>query len=123
MHGIHLTIVLAPLFAAIIAGLFGRQIGRAGSHWLTILAVGLSFALSILVLKHLYWDGGQIENYTVYTWAVSDGLHMNVGFLIDRLTALMTAVIRSPRRPCRKLRPKWPSVLHRPMTASMADRR
>ena len=51
MHGIHLTIVLAPLFAAIIAGLFGRQIGRAGSHWLTILAVGLSFALSILVLR------------------------------------------------------------------------
>ncbi|MCH8073295.1 MAG: NADH-quinone oxidoreductase subunit L [Proteobacteria bacterium] len=93
MHGIHLTIVLAPLFAAIIAGLFGRQIGRAGSHWLTILAVGLSFVLSVLVLKNLYWDGGQVENYTVYTWAVSDGLHMNVGFLIDRLTALMMAVV------------------------------
>jgi NADH-quinone oxidoreductase subunit L len=93
MHGIHLTIVLAPLFAAIVAGLFGRQIGRVGAHWLTILAVGLSCALSVLVLKHLYWDGGTAENYTVYTWAVSGGLEMKVGFLIDRLTALMMVVV------------------------------
>ena len=93
MHGIHLTIVLAPLFAAIIVGLFGRQIGRASAHWLTILAVGLSFVLSIMVLKNMYWDGGPVENYTLYTWAVSDGLQMNVGFLIDRLTVLMMVVV------------------------------
>ncbi len=93
MHGYHLTIVLAPLIAAIIAGLFGRQVGRTGSHWLTILAVGVSFALSALVLKHLYFDGGQSENYSVYTWAVSDGLRMEVGFFIDRLTALMMVVV------------------------------
>jgi len=93
VHGIHLTIVLAPLVAAIIAGLFGRQIGRAGAHWITIIAVGLSFVLSALVLKDLYWDGGQAENYSLYTWAVSDGLRMEVGFLIDRLTALMMVVV------------------------------
>ena len=93
MHGIHLTIVLAPLAAAIVAGLFGKQIGRAGAHWITILAVGLSFVLSVVVLKHLYWDGGAPENYSVYTWAVSDGLRMEVGFLIDRLTALMMVVV------------------------------
>ena len=93
MHGIHLTIVLAPLFAAIIVGLFGRQIGRASAHWMTILAVGLSFVLSVMVLKNMYWDGGPVENYTLYTWAVSDGLQMNVGFLIDRLTVLMMVVV------------------------------
>ena len=93
MHSIHLTIVLAPLFAAIVAGLFGRQIGRAGAHWITILAVGLSFVLSVVVLKHLYWDGGVAENYSLYTWAVSDGLRMEVGFLVDRLTALMMVVV------------------------------
>ncbi len=79
--------------AAIVAGLFGKQIGRAASHWITILAVGVSFMLSALVLKDIYWDGGQIENYTVYTWAISDGLRMEVGFLIDRLTALMMVVV------------------------------
>ena len=93
MHGIHLTIVLAPLAAAIIAGLFGRQIGRAGAHWITNLAVGLSFVLSALVLKNLYLDGGEAENYSLYTWAVSDGLRMEVGFLIDRLSALMMVVV------------------------------
>jgi NADH-quinone oxidoreductase subunit L len=93
MQNIHLTIVLAPLFAAIVAGLFGKQIGRAGAHWVTILAVGLSFVLSCVVLKHLVFDGGQPENYTVYTWAVSEGLNMEVGFLVDRLTALMMVVV------------------------------
>ena len=93
MQSIHLTIVLAPLAAAIIAGLFGRQIGRAGAHWITILAVGLSFVLSCLVLKDIYWDGGETQNYSVYTWAVSDGLRMEVGFLIDRLSALMMTVV------------------------------
>ncbi len=93
MHTYHLTIVLAPLAAAIVAGLFGKQIGRAASHWITILAVGVSFVLSALILKDLYWDGGQVENYTVYTWAIADGLRMEVGFLIDRLTALMMVVV------------------------------
>ena len=93
MHGYHLTIVLAPLAAAIVAGLFGKKIGRAGAHWITIFAVGLSFVLSVLVLKNLYWDGGLTENYSVYTWAVVDGLRMEVGFLIDRLTALMMVVV------------------------------
>lgn len=93
MQGLHLTIVLAPLVAAIVAGLFGRQIGRAGAHWVTILAVGLSCVLSIIVLKDLYWDGGAAQNYSVYTWAVSDGLRMEVGFLVDRLTALMMVVV------------------------------
>ncbi|MFQ6006719.1 MAG: NADH-quinone oxidoreductase subunit L, partial [Woeseia sp.] len=93
MHSYHLTIVLAPLIAAIIAGLFGNRIGRAGAHWITILAVGLSFVLSVLVLKHIYWDGGQAENYAVYTWAISDGLRMEVGFLIDRLSTLMMVVV------------------------------
>jgi NADH-quinone oxidoreductase subunit L len=93
VHGYHLTIVLAPLAAAIVAGLFGKKIGRAGAHWITIFAVGLSFVLSALVLKNLYWDGGQTENYSIYTWAVVDGLRMEVGFLIDRLTALMMVVV------------------------------
>ena len=93
MQNTYLTIVLAPLAAAIIAGLFGKQIGRAGAHWITIGAVGLSFVLSTLVLKHLFFDGGTAENLSLYTWAVTDGLRMEVGFLVDRLTALMMVVV------------------------------
>ncbi len=93
MEKIYLTIVLAPLLAAIVTGLFGRQIGRAGAHWLTILAVALSCGLSLYVLKGIVADGDPVFNGSVYTWADIDGLHMEVGFLIDRLTALMMAVV------------------------------
>ena len=93
MRDLHLIIVLAPLVAAIVAGLGGRIIGRAGAHWVTILGVGISTVLSVIVLKHLAFDGGAVENYTVYTWALVDGLTMEVGFLVDRLTALMMVVV------------------------------
>ena len=93
MEDILLTIVLAPLLASVIAGLFGGRIGRAGAHRLTILAVGVSFVLSVWILEGLI--SGRLQPYdgTVYTWGVSDGLHMEVGFLVDRLSALMMTVV------------------------------
>ncbi|MEO0575187.1 MAG: NADH-quinone oxidoreductase subunit L [Pseudomonadota bacterium] len=92
MMSTHLTIVLAPLVASIIAGLFGKSIGRTASHVLTIGAVGLSCVLSFMVLRHMI-GGGAIENYNLYTWAFTDGLGMQVGFLVDRLTAMMMFVV------------------------------
>ena len=92
MEGILLAIVLAPLAAAIVAGLFGRWIGRAGAHTVTILGVALACALSVRVL----WEqmhGAPVFDGTVYTWLVSDGIRMEVGFLIDRLSALMMVVV------------------------------
>jgi len=93
MYEYYLTIVLAPLIAAIVAGLAGKKIGRAGAHWVTIIGVGISCVLSLLVLKNLFWGGAPAENVSVYTWAVTDGLRMEVGFLVDRLTALMMCVV------------------------------
>jgi len=93
MYDYYLTIVLAPLAAAIIAGLAGKKIGRSGAHWVTIIGVGISCALSLLVLKNMFWGGAEAENISVYTWAVTDGLRMEVGFLVDRLTALMMCVV------------------------------
>jgi NADH-quinone oxidoreductase subunit L len=93
MLNYYLIIVLAPLAAAIIAGLAGKQIGRAGAHWVTILGVGASCAFSFLVMKEMYWGGAVAENIDLYTWAVTDGLHMKVGFLVDRLTVLMMVVV------------------------------
>ena len=93
MYSYYLTIVLAPLAAAIVAGLFGKQIGRGWAHSITIFAVGLSCVLSFYVLYQMYWGGATSENISVYTWAVTDGLRMEVGFLVDRLTVLMMAVV------------------------------
>ncbi len=93
MQEIYLTIALAPLAAAIIAGLFGKAIGRSGAHGVTIAGVGISCALSFYVLYQMLWGGLAPFNGTVYTWLVSDGLTMNVGFLIDRLSAMMMVVV------------------------------
>ena len=88
-----LLIPMLPLIAALLAGVFGRVIGRAGAHWVTILCVAVSCALSIYVLKQLYVDGVPTYNAPVYSWLISDGMHMDVGFLIDRLSALMMVVV------------------------------
>jgi NADH-quinone oxidoreductase subunit L len=88
-----LAIPLAPLLGAILAGLFGKQIGRIGAHTVTILGVGVSFALSLVILKQFAIDGADPYNASVYTWMVSDGVRFEVGFLIDNLTALMMTVV------------------------------
>src|SRR3984893_1416237 len=93
MPSIYLTIALAPLAAAIVAGLFGRSIGRAGAHSITIAGVALSCGLSMYVLWKFAFDGMASFNGPVYTWLVTDGLNMEVGFLIDHLSAMMMAVV------------------------------
>jgi NADH-quinone oxidoreductase subunit L len=93
MQAIYLTIALAPLAAAVIAGLLGKVIGRAGAHTVTILGVGLSCVLSFYVLYQFVFNGLAPFDGTVYTWLVSDGLHMQVGFLIDHVSAMMMVVV------------------------------
>ena len=88
-----LAIPLLPLIACIIAGLFGKVVGRVGAHTVTIAGVGISAVLSIYVLKQVYFDGIPTYNAPVYTWLVSDGITFNVGFLVDRLTAMMMVVV------------------------------
>src|SRR5665213_128103 len=88
-----LAIPMLPLIAALLAGLAGQQIGRQGAALVTIGAVGASCLLSLWVLKQLLID--HVPNYegTVYTWLISDGVRLQVGFLIDRLSALMMVVV------------------------------
>ncbi|RQO82032.1 NADH-quinone oxidoreductase subunit L [Acidovorax sp. FJL06] len=88
---------LAPLAGALLAGIFGTTfggnwIGRRLSHTLTILGVLVAFILSAMTLKSVALDGARF-NETLYTWMVVGGLKMEVGFLIDSLTAMMMVVV------------------------------
>ncbi|MDT3736103.1 MAG: NADH-quinone oxidoreductase subunit L [Denitratisoma sp.] len=91
MHPLALYVPLAPLAGALVAGLFGRTIGRAGSHWVTSLGVAVSLILSWLIFQDV--DAGKIYNAAVYTWATSGGISFQVGFLIDKLTVTMMLVV------------------------------
>ncbi|GAB2618594.1 NADH-quinone oxidoreductase subunit L [Novilysobacter erysipheiresistens] len=88
-----LAIVLAPLLGAIIAGLFGRRIGRAGAHVVTILGVAASCAMSAWVLWQLVGQGAPAFNENVYTWFEVGGIEAHIGFMIDNLTAMMMVVV------------------------------
>ncbi len=95
---LYLLIALAPLAGALIVGLFGtgflgRQVGRAGAHWITILGVLISFIGSVVVLFQVL--GGQTFDGTVYTWSVIGTAPLEIGFLIDSLSALMMVVVTS----------------------------
>jgi NADH-quinone oxidoreductase subunit L len=87
-----LAIPVAPLVGAVVAGLFGKTVGRRGAHSITILGVLLSFVLSAMVLKAVAVDSARF-NATVYEWMVLGGLKMEVGFLIDGLSAMMMCVV------------------------------
>ena len=91
-----LAVPLAPLAGSAIAGLlgtkfFGNKVGRATSHTVTILGVLIAFIISCMTLSAVV-DGASY-NGTLYQWMNVAGLKLEVGFLIDSLTAMMMCVV------------------------------
>ena len=86
-----LAVPLAPLVGAIAAGLFGKTIGRSGAHWITCIGVAISLVISVQTLLAVL-DGARF-NATIYEWMNLGGLKMEIGFLVDGLTAMMMCVV------------------------------
>jgi NADH-quinone oxidoreductase subunit L len=91
MQKLYLLVPLAPLAGAIIAGLFGKAIGRRATHTVTILGMVVCLVASFLVYQDVM--GGNIFNGPVYTWLVSGNIRFEIGFLIDPLSATMMMVV------------------------------
>ncbi len=91
----HLTlaIILAPLIAGLIAGLYGKRIGKQGAHYITTIGVAISFILSLVILRQIFWEGNTGSNSNIYTWGISGNFHFYIGFLIDRLSAVMMSIV------------------------------
>ena len=92
-----LAVPLAPLVGSVLAGVFGTHfggnwLGRRITHSLTILGVLVAFVLSMQTLWSVAADGARF-NETLYTWMVVGSLKMEIGFLIDGLTAMMMCVV------------------------------
>lgn len=92
-----LAIPIAPLLGSFLAGVFGTRlggnwVGRRASHALTILGVAVAFFLSALTLKAVALDGARF-NETIYEWMVVGGVKMEIGFMVDGLTAMMMCVV------------------------------
>ncbi len=92
-----ITVALAPLAGALLAGIWGTRLGGGGlgrrwAHSLTILGVFVSFVLSALTLQDVVVDGARF-NETIYTWMQIGELKMEIGFMVDGLTAMMMCVV------------------------------
>jgi NADH-quinone oxidoreductase subunit L len=86
-----LAIPLLPLLGAVLAGFFGRALGRTFAHSVTIFGVVAAFTLSCFVFQDV--QAGKTFNGAVYTWLVTGGINLSVGFLIDPLTVTMMLVV------------------------------
>ena len=90
---LYLLVPSAPLLGAILAGLFGKWLGRKWSHRITIALVGVSLYASVQIFRSVL--DGHLFDGPVYTWLTSGGISFHVGFLIDRLTVTMMLVVTS----------------------------
>ena len=91
MQTLYLLVPLAPLLGALIAGLFGRYIGTTWSHRVTISLVFVSLIASIIIFMDVL--DGNVFNGSVYTWLITGDTTFEIGFLIDRLSAMMMVVV------------------------------
>ena len=82
---------ILPLVASIIIGLFGRQLPKIFSHLIPIIFVLGSFLLSIYALYISYH--GYVFNENLFRWMTVGQYDLNIGFMIDNLTALMMTVV------------------------------
>jgi len=93
LYNLALIAVLAPLTGSLVAGIAGKPIGRCNAHRITILGVFIAFIASLTIAKLLWLDNASSYDGIVYTWGTSGAFNFHIGFLIDKLTALMLLVV------------------------------
>ena len=92
MHPI-LFIVFLPLIAAIVAGLFGRWIGKTAAKTVTTGALFIGAFLSWLIFLQFISNNAQAEVVPVLTWIHSGTLNVDWALRVDSLTAVMLVVV------------------------------
>ena len=94
IENICIMIVVLPLLSSFISGFFGNKIGKKATHNIAIISVGISFLLSLILIKKFLFDGIPSTSFTLYEWMkINNNLSFEIGFLIDRLTILMISTV------------------------------
>jgi NADH-quinone oxidoreductase subunit L len=92
IYHLSFAIVFLPLLSGLIAGFWGKKIGKLATHRVTIAAVGLSFLLALCLANKVILQG-QTFSGAIYTWLISGSFEFHIGFLIDNLTVLMMITV------------------------------
>jgi NADH-quinone oxidoreductase subunit L len=86
-----LLIPLLPMASFIITGLFGKRYFREKSHYLSVAAVAVSWLLSLYLIIQV--ERGEELHWQVYSWIAAGSFKVDIGFLVDQLTAVMLLVV------------------------------
>jgi len=84
--------VLSPLFGALIAGLFGKQIGDRGAQIVTCCLMLAAAVASVMLLREINF-GGTARTVELFTWIASGDLNVKWALRFDQLSAVMAVVI------------------------------
>lgn len=90
---IALTTAMLPLAGALLAGLFGKQIGYPWVHRVTVGLVGIAFVLSCYLFNVMVLEQHPVIDSTFYTWATAGTAHFDVAFLLDQLSATLVMIV------------------------------
>lgn len=93
LQSVYLAIVGAPLLGGVVAGVFGKTIGRSGAHWAAITGVAAACVLSLLVFHQVITGSTPTYDGAVYQWALIDDVDFEIGFLIDPLSSTLMLVV------------------------------
>jgi len=94
IESICIIIVILPLFSSLISGFLGNKIGKKVTHSIAIISVGISFLLSLILIKQFLSGEVKLVNFTIYEWMkINHKLSFEVGFLVDKLTILMISTV------------------------------
>jgi NADH-quinone oxidoreductase subunit L len=85
--------ILAPLIGSALAGIYGYRIGNRASHCVTILGMAISFAAALYIFTQIVLNSAPSYHGVFYSWGISQGFQFNIGFLVDRLTAVMLLTV------------------------------
>lgn len=88
-----LLTILSPFTGSVLAGIGGHRIGNRASHWVTILGMAIAFACAVYFFSEIVLNSAPTFHHTFYVWGSSSGFQFNVGFLVDRLTAVMMLTV------------------------------
>ena len=84
----YLTVIILPLLASIVSGLFGRKVGVSGSHLIACSSIFLTTTLAVIAFIEV-----GVNNVPVYInlfrWIDSETLNISWGFVFDTLTVSM----------------------------------
>ena len=91
---LYTTIILAPLVASIITGLFGFALGKKVCHTLAIGGVLIATVCSFIVLYKVQMEAWHYDG-AIYTWLTVGQQQFVIGVLIDTLTSVMLVIVTS----------------------------